>query len=156
MENKSLGMIIREERKKKGLTQAQLGKLIGLKDSRVSKIEHGAPITPKVASFILGKMGSALQINVVDKAGFNQEESEFIVSVINNFADEKKIPLTKAYNYIVTFKGMDTEWQDKMSLRSDGTLICHDESIGIWKDGCITMQTTSPLGEVVVRYKKAK
>ena len=62
MENKSLGMIIREERKKKGLTQAQLGRLIGLKESRVSKIEHGAPITPEVASFILGKMGSALQI----------------------------------------------------------------------------------------------
>ncbi len=114
MENKSLGMIIREERKKKGLTQAQLGKLIGLKESRVSKIEHGAPITPEVASFILGKMGSALQINVVDKAGFNQEESDFIVSVINNFADEKKIPLTKAYNYIVTFKGMDfmRQYQD--------------------------------------------
>ncbi len=54
MENKSLGMIIREERKKKGLTQAQLEKLIGLKGSRVSKIEHGAPITPEVASFILG------------------------------------------------------------------------------------------------------
>ena len=53
MENKSLGMIIREERKKKGLTQAQLGRLIGLKESRVSKIEHGAPITPEVASFIL-------------------------------------------------------------------------------------------------------
>ena len=106
MENKSLGMIIREERKKKGLTQAQLGRLIGLKESRVSKIEHGAPITPEVASFILGKMGSALQINVV--------ESEFIVSVINNFADEKKIPLTKAYNYIVTFKGIDfmRQYQD--------------------------------------------
>ena len=41
-------MIIREERKKKGLTQAQLGRLIGLKESRVSKIEHGAPITPEV------------------------------------------------------------------------------------------------------------
>lgn len=90
MENKNLGMIIREERKKKGLTQAQLGKLIGLKESRVSKIEHGAPITPEVASFILGKLGSALQIHVVDKVGFNQEESEFVVSVINNFADVNK------------------------------------------------------------------
>ena len=60
MENKSLGMIIREERKKKCLTQAQLGRLIGLKESRVSKIEHGAPITPEVASFILGKMGSEI------------------------------------------------------------------------------------------------
>ena len=59
-------------------------------------------------------MGSALQINVVDKAGFDQEESEFILSVINNFADEKKIPLSKAYNYLVTFKGMDflRQYQD--------------------------------------------
>ena len=114
MENKSFGMIIREERKRKGLTQAQLGRLIGLKRSRISKIEHGEPITPEVASFILGKMGSAWQISVVDKAGFNKEESEFIVSVINNFADEKKIPLSKAYNYLVTFKGMDflRQYQD--------------------------------------------
>lgn len=107
MENKSLGMIIREERKKKGLTQVQLGKLIGLKESRVSKIEHGAPITPEVASFILGKMGSALQINVVDNNSYDPELGDFVVSVIANFADEKKISLSQAYTYIVTFKGMD-------------------------------------------------
>ena len=107
MENKSLGMIIREERKKKGLTQAQLGKLIGLKESRVSKIEHGAPITPEVASFILGKMGSALQINVGDNNSYDPELGDFVVSVIANFADEKKISLSQAYTYIVTFKGMD-------------------------------------------------
>ena len=140
MENKSLGMIIREERKKKGLTQAQLGKLIGLKESRVSKIEHGAPITPEVASFILGKMGSALQINVVDKAGFNQEESDFIVSVINNFADEKKIPLTKAYNYIVTFKGMDfmRQYQDiektlsNHEIVNDVSRVCANNGGRLW------------------------
>lgn len=114
MENKSLGMIIHEERKKKGLTQAQLGKLIGLKESRVSKIEHGAPITPEVASFILGKMGSALQINVVDDDNYNKGISDFVVSVINKFADEKKVPISQAYSYIVTFKGMDflRQYQD--------------------------------------------
>ncbi|MGM9709078.1 MAG: DUF3791 domain-containing protein [Prevotella sp.] len=107
-------MIIREERKKKGLTQAQLGKFIGLKESRVSKIEHGAPITPEVASFILGKLGSALQINVVDNDDYNPEMGEFVVSAINNFAEEKKISLSQAYSYIVTFKGMDflRQYQD--------------------------------------------
>lgn len=67
-----------------------------------------------MASFILGKMGAAVQINVVDKLGFNSEESDFVVSVINNFADEKKVPLTQAYCYIVTFKGMDflRQYQD--------------------------------------------
>ena len=107
-------MIIREERKKKGLTQAQLGKLIGLKESRVSKIENGAPITPEVASFILGKLGSALQINVVHNDDYNPKMGEFVVSVINNFAEEKKISLSQAYSYIVTFKGMDflRQYQD--------------------------------------------
>lgn len=107
MENKSLGMMIREERLKKGLTQAQLGKLIGLKESRVSKIEHGAPITPEVASFILSKMGSTLQIKVVDDKNYDADMGEFVISVVNNFAGEKNIPLSQAYSYIVTFKGMD-------------------------------------------------
>lgn len=107
MKNKSLGMIIREERLKKGLTQAQLGKLIGLKESRVSKIEHGAPITPEVASFILSKMGSTLQIKIVDDKNYDTDMGEFVISVINNFAKDKKIPLSQAYSYIVTFKGMD-------------------------------------------------
>ena len=55
-----------------------------------------------------------MQINVVDKTGFNQEESDFVVSVINNFAEEKKIPLTQAYSYIMTFKGMNflRQYQD--------------------------------------------
>ncbi len=59
-------------------------------------------------------MGSALQINVINRFGFNQEESNFVVSVITNFAVEKKVSLTQAYSYIVTFKGMDflRQYQD--------------------------------------------
>lgn len=56
MENKSLGMIILEELRKEVLTQVQLWKLIRLKTSLVSIIEHDTPITPEVASFILGKI----------------------------------------------------------------------------------------------------
>lgn len=139
MENKSLGMIIHEERKKKGLTQAQLGKLIGLKESRVSKIEHGAPITPEVASFILGKMGSKLQISVVDDDKFNPEMSNFVVSVIMNFANEKKIPLRSAYRYIVMFKGMDflKQYQDiektlsNQEIVNDVSRVCANNGGGL-------------------------
>lgn len=52
-------------------------------------------------------MGSALQINVVDNNSYDPELGDFVVSVIANFADEKKISLSQAYTYIVTFKGMD-------------------------------------------------
>ncbi len=105
--NKSLGSLIREERIKRGLTQAQLGKSIGLKSSRVSKIEHGAPITPEVASFILGKMGSTLQIKVVGQEEYNPDEMTFIMSAVYHFAEKNHMPIDKAYNYLHTFKGID-------------------------------------------------
>ena len=106
MENKSLGMLIREERQKHGLTQAQLGKMVGLNAPRISKIEKGAPITPEVASFILGKMGSKLQITVKDSE-FNKDTSDFISSVILMFSQSKSIPLPRAYSYLDNFKGLD-------------------------------------------------
>ena len=106
-ENISLGSLIREERIKKGLTQAQLGRMIGLKDSRVSKIEKGAPITPEVASFILGKMGSRLQIKVIGTEEYDPEVLTFLMSAIYNFSLQKSIPLNKAYQYLQTFKGLE-------------------------------------------------
>ena len=106
-ENKSLGSLIREERIKKGLTQAQLGRMIGLKDSRVSKIEKGAPITPEVASFILGKMGSRLQIKVVGTEDYNPGLMAFLMSATYNFSLQKSIPLNRAFQYLQTFKGLE-------------------------------------------------
>lgn len=103
----TLGTIIRMERKRAGLTQAQLGTLIGLKDSRVSKIENGAPITPEVASFILGKMGSSLQFKVVKSNNDDTSAATFIMSVVHNFSKIKGISLARAFRYLKTFKGIE-------------------------------------------------
>jgi len=105
--NKSLGTLIRDERKKHGLTQGQLGQLIGLQASRVSKIEKGAPITPEVASFILGKMGSKLQISLVDDNHYDEQVSTFLLSAVRAFANAKQLTLPKSFAYLTTFKGMD-------------------------------------------------
>lgn len=102
----TLGMIIRMERKKSGLTQAQLGKLIGLGESRVSKIENGAPITPEVADYILKKIGSELQLKVVSKR-HDVASSSFITSVLYHFSKIKGVSLGSAYRYLKIFKGFD-------------------------------------------------
>ncbi len=106
-ESTTLGTIIRMERKSAGLTQAQLGSLIGLKESRVSKIENGAPITPEVASFILGKMGSELQFKVVNSNSDDVSSATFLISVIHNFSKIKGISLAGAFRYLKTFKGVE-------------------------------------------------
>ena len=93
----------------------------------------------------------------VDKVNVQFDEQHSTPELVKQIGEmERQNVISIAADSTLTFKGMDTEWQDKMSLRSDGTLICNGESFGIWKDGCITTKTTSPLGEVVVRYKKEK
>ncbi|MDE5883165.1 MAG: DUF3791 domain-containing protein [Muribaculaceae bacterium] len=103
----TLGTYIRMERKRVGLTQAQLGKLIGLKESRVSKIENGAPITPEVASFILSKMGSELQLKVVSPNGGDKATNGFLMSVIYHYSKLKNLSLDRAFRYLKTFKGLE-------------------------------------------------
>lgn len=94
------------ERKKAGLTQAQLGALIGLKGSRVSKIENEAAITPETASFILEKMGSELQFNVKNQSD-ESKAATFQMGVVYHFSKEKGLTLSRAFNYLKTFKGLD-------------------------------------------------
>ena len=103
----TLGACIRMERKRAGLTQAQLGVLIGLKESRVSRIENGAPITPEVASFILGKMGSKLQFKVAETSGDDKVITSFLIGAIHNFSKIKGVSLARAFRYLKTFKGID-------------------------------------------------
>ena len=103
----TLGTLIRLERKKAGLTQAELGRRIGLGESRVSKIENGAPITPEVASFILGKIGSDLQLKVTSRKSDDRSSIEFLVAAIHNFSKFKGISLERAFKYLKTFKGLD-------------------------------------------------
>ncbi len=42
---KQIGAIVRRERRRQGLTQAQLGDSIGLRQATVSKLESGEPAT---------------------------------------------------------------------------------------------------------------
>lgn len=105
LEPSTLGACIRLERKKAGLTQAQLGKLIGLGESRVSKIENGTP-SVEVTSYILSKLGSELKLKVVNV--HNDEKSvSFLMSVINHFSKIKSISLGAAYRYLDRFKGLE-------------------------------------------------
>lgn len=105
LEPSTLGACIRLERKKAGLTQAQLGKLIGLGESRVSKIENGNP-TVEVASYILGKLGSELKLKVINLQD-DRKSALFLMSVVYHYSKINGISLGSAYRYLKTFKGLE-------------------------------------------------
>jgi transcriptional regulator with XRE-family HTH domain len=60
MDREAIGEYIKELRKKRGLTYAQLGELAGLSDSYISRIEKGKIKTPSADT--LGKLASHLGV----------------------------------------------------------------------------------------------
>jgi hypothetical protein len=66
---------------------------------------------------------------------------------------EKQNIITIDSDSILTFKGLEEEWQDRISLKND-TLLRNGKTFGTWKDGAIVTRNGSPLGEIIVVYKK--
>jgi HTH-type transcriptional regulator/antitoxin HipB len=62
-----IGAIIRRERRNAGLTQAELGKRIGLRQATISKLEAGEPAT-RVSTLLDALTALGLEI-VIDKRG---------------------------------------------------------------------------------------
>ena len=75
---KQLGAIIRRERHNLGLTQAQLGKKIGLRQATISKLEAGEPATQlRTLLDVLAAMGLEIIIDERSKSSADDIESLF-------------------------------------------------------------------------------
>lgn len=59
-----IGEAIRQERQKKNLTQAQLGKLIGVQRSQVSRIESGKNLTISTIAKVFKAMGIKAELKL--------------------------------------------------------------------------------------------
>ena len=66
---------------------------------------------------------------------------------------EKQNVIAISNDSTLTFKGLEEEWQERISLLND-TMLVNGKAFGIWKDGAIVTRTDSPLGEIIVVYKK--
>ena len=66
---------------------------------------------------------------------------------------EKQNVVTISNDSTLTFKGLEEEWQGRISLQND-TLLLNGKAFGIWKNDAIVTHNGSPLGEIIVVYKK--
>lgn len=91
----------------------------------------------------------------VDKVTVQFDERQSTPELVRQIGEmEKGNVVSIGSDSTLVFKGLDTEWQGRISLNNDGTLMCNGTSFGTWRDGQIVTQTDSPLGEVVVVYRK--
>lgn len=98
---------------------------------------------------------SLIGIWTVDKINVQFDEKHNTPELVKQIGEmERQNSFNINADSVLTFKGLDTEWQGKINLIGDGTLICNGTSFGIWKDGRIITRNDSPIGEVVVTYMK--
>ena len=91
----------------------------------------------------------------VDKVNVQFDERMSTPELVKQIGEmERQNTFSISTDSTLVFKGLETTVEGRLSLINDSTLLINGTHFGTWKNGRIVMRTGSPLGEVVVTYKK--
>lgn len=135
----NIGLMIRDERLRKGLTQEELGERVGVGKAQISKIESGKGLTIKTVTKVLDALGMSASIVLQKTQTIDKSVIAYIIAAISEFAKTYHISVREANNYLIRFKGIDflTEHYDAEHLLSfddtiqDLTQVCLNNGGGI-------------------------
>lgn len=135
----NIGLMIRDERLRKGLTQEELGERVGVGKAQISKIESGKGLTIKTVTKVLDALGMSASIVLQKTQTIDKNVIAYIIAAISEFAKTYRISVREANNYLIRFKGIDflTEHYDAEHLLSfddtiqDLTQVCLNNGGGI-------------------------
>lgn len=92
-----------------------------------------------------------------DKVNVQFDENRTTPELVRQIGEmEKGNSFSINADSILSFKGSEETFEGRISLSKDRTLYCNGKRFGQWKEGLIVTRANSPLGEIVVRYKKTK
>lgn len=92
---------------------------------------------------------------VADKVNVQFDERLSTPELVRQVGEmEKQNKICISADSLLVFKGLDAEKRGRLTLGSEGSLFCDGLFFGQWKDGKIVTSTDSPLGEIVVAYRK--
>jgi hypothetical protein len=91
----------------------------------------------------------------VDKVNVQFDERRSTPELVKQMGEmERQNRLTITSDSILILKSLDGETQGRLSLGETGTLLCNGEPFGQWTEGKIVTRTPSPLGEIIIKYRK--
>lgn len=91
----------------------------------------------------------------VEKVNVQFDEQNTTPEMVKQIGEmEKQNVITINPDSTLIFKGLEESYQGRINLKGDGTLLRDGTAFGIWKDGEIVTRTDSPIGEILVTYKK--
>lgn len=131
---KKIGELLLLRRKDKGLTQDEVGAMIGVQKAMVSKVENGLCVNFNTINRIAEalEVEPMVELRPVKKADKNT--IDYVMTAIIEFAKRHGLTIREASNYLNRFKGIDflTEFYDVEHTLSfndcvdDLTLVCQN------------------------------
>lgn len=101
------------------------------------------------------KPNSLIGTWTVDKVNVQFDEQRSTPELVKQIGEmEKQNVILISPDSMLIFNSLEGETKGKLSLSKDGTLTCNGNFFGIWKGENIVTRTNSPLGEIVVTYRK--
>lgn len=92
---------------------------------------------------------------VADKVNVQFDENHYTPELVKQIGEmEKQNTFTISADSVLVFNGLDNDMQGRVRMDTGGTLFLDGIVFGQWKDGQILTKTSSPLGEIVVTYRK--
>lgn len=90
-----------------------------------------------------------------DKVNVQFDEKHSTPELVKQIGEmEKQNHFSINKDSVLVFKGLDTETEGRVATDKQGNLFIEGVFFGQWKNGEIVTTTASPLGEIVVTYRK--
>ena len=101
------------------------------------------------------KADSLIGTWTVDKVNVHFDEQRSTPELVKQIGEmEKQNTITINNDSILVFKGLEITLEGRLDLKNNGTMLVDGVVLGQWEDGHIITRSGSPLGEVIITYKK--
>ena len=131
---KKIGELLHIQRKDKGLTQEEVGSMIGVQKAMVSKVENGLCVNFNTISRIAEALEVEPMVELKSVKKPDKNIIDYVMTAIIEFAKRYGLTVREASNYLNRFKGIDflTEFYDVEHTLSfadcvdDLTVVCRN------------------------------
>ena len=129
-----IGELLHLRRKNMGLTQDEVGAMIGVQKAMVSKVENGLCVNFNTINRMAVALGIEPMVELKPIKKADKDIINYVMTAIIEFAKRHRLTIREASNYLNRFKGIDflTEFYDVEHTLSfndcvdDLTVVCQN------------------------------
>lgn len=107
MDINKIGLLIKRERLSRGLTQEELGSLVGVGKAQISKVESGNAMTIKTVAKVVEALEMSAVVQLKSERVISHKVAGFVVACISEFATAYNLTIKEASNYLKRYKGLE-------------------------------------------------